>query len=68
MTQLKVKCKIVDCKNGMLGLSFECEGETLRTYKYLTADKERLCSLADKINRFDVSLIHIEEIIDDFLE
>lgn len=68
MKSLSVKCTVIDCKNGMYGVSVESIYASKKEYKYLTCDRERINSLADKINRLEVSPLHIEDIIDDFLE
>ena len=68
MKNLDVKCKALDCGNGMFGISIENVCISVTEYRYLTCNKEQIDALVDKINRLDVSPIHIEDIIDDFLE
>jgi hypothetical protein len=68
MKSLNVKCKVIDCGNGMFGIAVENVCVSEKEYRYLTCDKEAISSLAVKINNCDVSPLHIEDIIDDFLE
>jgi hypothetical protein len=68
MKSLDVKCKVIDCGNGMFGISVENVCVSEKEYRYLTRNRELVQSLADKINGLDVSPLHIEDIIDDFLE
>ena len=68
MKSLDLKCKVIDCGNGMFGISIENVYVSEIEYRYLTCDRERIIALADKINKLDVSPIHIDDIIDDFLE
>ena len=68
MENQNIKCKVVDCGNGMFGISIESVCISVVEYRYLTCNKERIDSLVEKINRLEVSPIHIEDIIDDFLE
>lgn len=68
MIQSKLKCRVIDCGNGMFGVEIENEKTTLKVYKYITSRHDRILHLADAINRGEVSPLHIEDIIDDFLE
>ena len=63
-----VKCKVIDCKNGMFGISVESLCVSEKEYRYLTCDRESVFELVEKINKLNVSPLHIEDIIDDFLE
>lgn len=68
MKNFDLKCKVIDCGNGMFGISIEKVSVSIKEYRYLTCNREALNALADKINRLDVSPVHVDDIIDDFLE
>ena len=44
-----------------------CGGEN-KIYPDLTADYEKICKFSDAINKSEVSSVHIDELIEDFLE
>lgn len=68
MTQSKIKCRVIDCGNGMFGIAIENGKTVLKVYKYITSSYDRIQYLADVIDSGEVSSLHIEDIIDDFLE
>lgn len=50
------------------GLDVYSRGKRELTYRDITNDKARIDALAKTINSLQVSLLHINDIIEDFLE
>ena len=50
------------------GLFLCVDGGENKLYKDLTVDYGRICAFSDTINRSEVSSVHIDELIEDFLE
>ena len=66
MLKHQVKAEII--KSGeALGLSLILPNGEKRVYEDVTTDAEVIYAFADKINRGNVSEIHIEELIEDFI-
>lgn len=66
MTMLSVSAKLIACEDGSFGISAEIDGETVY-YRRLCFERERVERLVRSINSGEVSRLHIDEIIDDFL-
>lgn len=67
MTVVFVNAKLAVCEDGSFGISVECDGENL-FYKSLGYDRDRVEQLVRRINDGEVSRLHIDDIIEDFLE
>ena len=59
--------RVVKTERGY-GLFISCEGEGNRVFADITQDPDKLCEFSDMINTSEVSFLHIEELIEDFLE
>ena len=62
-----VLSRVVRTEQGY-GLFVSCDGEENRVYHDVTGDLDRLCRFSDIINASHVSPLHIDELIEDFLE
>ena len=67
MTTSAVKSKIIKREGEGFGLILVLEDGGEREIRDLTYDHGRIVALSDAINRLDVSHLHIDDIIDDFL-
>lgn len=67
MTVLSVSARLIVSKDGSFGISAELDGEILY-YRELSRERERVERLVQLINGGEVSRLHIDEIIEDFLE
>ncbi len=68
MKPSKIQCRVVYGENGQLGISVFADNEINIVFDDLTGDFQRISKLCDTLNRLDVSAVHIDEIIEDFLE
>ena len=66
MLKYQVKAEIIESGEA-LGLSLILSNGEKRVYEDVTTDAEAINAFADKINRGNVSEIHIEELIEDFI-
>lgn len=66
MLKCQVKAEIIKSGEAM-GLSLILSNGERRVYGDVTTDAEAIYAFADKINRGNVSEIHIEELIEDFI-
>ena len=62
-----VSSRVLKTANGY-GLLVYVDSKESRIYPDLTTDQGKLCSFSDVINQGTVSSLHIEEMIEDFLE
>ena len=62
-----VKCTIIKCDSGSLGLTFILDGREIRTVRDLTYDHTLALKICDSVNRSDLSPIHIDDILEDFI-
>lgn len=67
MTVLSVSARLIVSEDGSFGISAELDGEILY-YRELSRERERVERLVQLINGGEVSRLHIDEIIEDFLE
>ena len=63
----RVTARVIKSEGGY-GLFIYVDREEKRAYPDLSADYARICAFSDAINRGEVSRLHIEELIEDFLE
>ena len=49
------------------GIDILKDGKPIRVIKDVSPNKKRLCSLVNLLNKLQPSLIHIDDIIEDFL-
>lgn len=61
-----VTAQVLCAENGRLNLHIIC-GEEQMLYRDITQSLKDLKDFAEKINKNQVSLVHIEELIEDFL-
>ena len=66
MTFFKVSCQVTQNCNGEFGLAVITQ-DGVREYSSLTCDFEKINKLSDSINHSDVSALHIDDIIEDFI-
>ena len=66
MLKCQVKAEIIKSGEAM-GLSLILSNGERRVYGDVATDAEAIYAFADKINRGNVSEIHIEELIEDFI-
>lgn len=66
MTVVFIRAKIVTCEDGSFGIVVEGEEKTF--YSSLCRDRAKVERLVQLINSREVSRLHIDEIIEDFLE
>ena len=67
MTGICVKTVIIKEENGWYSLLVNSEQGKECIYRELTRDLVAICELSEKINRGNLSPIHIEDVIEDFL-
>ncbi len=62
-----IKVEIISSRNGSFGLALYSSGKKYKEYSDITQDFEALLDFKNKINRANVSPLHIDDIIDDFI-
>ena len=63
----KIKVEIISSEKDSFGLIILCSGEKYKEYSDITKDYKALSDLKNKINRANVSPLHIDDIIEDFI-
>ena len=63
-----VETEVIQGRAGWYSLLVKANGIQFQLYHDLTSDYARLENLSKRINRGSVSLIHIEDIVEDFLD
>ena len=63
-----VSAEIILGDDGWYGLVFRLEGDRSRRYESLTRDLRRLRNFARRINEGRVDPIHIDDVVEDFLD
>lgn len=58
---------IIQCASGSFGLIFTIDGREVRTVNDLTCDHALALRICDSVNRSDLSPIHIDDILEDFI-
>ena len=67
MTTSYIKAEMLVSGEGIISLkTYDGEGRE-RVYRDITRDIKALAHFVDAINRGDVSLVHIDELVEDFL-
>jgi hypothetical protein len=61
-----VRVKAVPCEDGGFGIEADLGGE-ISKYPSITRDRERIDAIVRLINSGDVSVLHIDEVIEDIL-
>ncbi len=64
---LKIKFEVIESEDSMFGLKAVQGNEYCRTFDSLTGDRERINKLCAILDSSDISPIHIDDVIDDFL-
>lgn len=65
MTVVFISAKIEICDDGSFGIAVDC-GEKI-FYRGLSRDREKVEALVRSINNGEVSRLHVDDIIEDFL-
>ena len=63
-----VSAEIILGDDGWYGLVFSLDGDRSRRYESLTRDLRRLRNFARRINEGRVDPIHIDDVVEDFLD
>lgn len=62
-----ITSRVVKTEKGY-GLFIYVSGNENKLYPDLTVNYERICAFSDAINRSEVSSLHLDELLEDFLE
>ena len=62
-----VKCKVIRGNNGNFGIVFSVIDREIRTIHDISGDEELVKAISEAINRNDLSPIHIDDVIEDFI-